>query len=260
MVSCENPTTPKVIVEASSLLEKQPDSAYAILKNKWSSLKNFSRRNRMQFLMIYAEAMNKAYIPMDTISFMDEVLRYYDSNGSEIETMNASYMMGCVYRDKGDCPSAIKFYLKAVEVADTIRPSRVLPRIYGQIASLFHEQRMPQEEMYYWNMARKYALMCNNTLMAIQSKERCIGAYLLWGDKSKALKVAKNVYNEYKQIGRKDYAAASLGIQIDNNIENKRLELAKKQITEYILHSGLFSNGELTQGHEFFWFYVESCG
>lgn len=115
---------------------------------------------------------------------------------------------------------------------------------------------MPQEEMYYWNMARKYAFMCNDTLKAIQSKERCAGAYLLWGCKSKALKVAKEAYNEYKQIGRKDYAAASLGIQIDNNIENKRLELAKKQITENILHSGLFSNGELTQGHEFFYYYL----
>ncbi len=256
MVSCENPNTPKVIVEASSLLEKKPDSAYVILKNEWSGLKNFNRRNRMHYLMTYAEAMNKAYIPMDTISFMDEVLRYYNSNGSEIEKMNASYMMGCVYRDKGDCPSAIKFYLKAVELADTVKSVSELPRIYGQIASLFHEQRMPQEEMYYWNMARKYALMCSDTLMAIQSKERCIGAYLLWGNKSKALKVAKEVYNEYKQIGRKDYAAASLGIQIDNNIENKHLDSAKMQITDYVLHSGLFSNGELIQGHEFFYYYL----
>lgn len=58
-------------MKADSLLEEYPDSAYQVLKDSINEISRLGQRNKMEYLLTYAEAMNKAYIPMDTIKFMD---------------------------------------------------------------------------------------------------------------------------------------------------------------------------------------------
>lgn len=51
---------------------------------------------------------------MDTINYMDEVLDYYSFWGKDGEKALANYMMGCVYRDRGNSPMALQYYNEAV--------------------------------------------------------------------------------------------------------------------------------------------------
>ncbi len=82
LTACGNKINTKFIAQADSLLENRPDSAYAILKKNYHATASLSKNLRMLYLLTYAEAMNKAYIPMDTINFMDDVLKYYNSHGA----------------------------------------------------------------------------------------------------------------------------------------------------------------------------------
>lgn len=185
LVSCGYGNKQKVLMKADSLLEEYPDSAYQVLKDSINEISRLGQRNKMEYLLTYAEAMNKAYIPMDTIKFMDDVLDYYNFHGSNNEKIVANYMQGCVFRDKGNSPEALRYFNIAVSNADTLSHNCdyvLLSRIYGQMASVYMEQRYPYKELEAWKKGRKYAYMGKDTLSAIQYLEKSSNVYLLKGD------------------------------------------------------------------------------
>lgn len=72
-------------------------------------------KHRMQYELQRVQELNKAFVPLDTVTIMDTVLNYYESHGSQADKMMANYMMGCVHRDKGNSPIALDYYRKAIK-------------------------------------------------------------------------------------------------------------------------------------------------
>ena len=106
--------------------------------------------------------MNKTYLPLDTLTSMDEVLDYYLSHGNRDERMRACYLMGSIYRDRGNSPLALQYYRDAIGEADTTETDcdyAQVSRIYAQMALLFDRQRYPQMELEQWRQAMRYALL-----------------------------------------------------------------------------------------------------
>jgi hypothetical protein len=52
--------------EAEQLIDSLPDSALSILNSKEKDINHYSKKDRMAFLLLKAEAMNKSFTPMDT--------------------------------------------------------------------------------------------------------------------------------------------------------------------------------------------------
>lgn len=257
IVSCSLSHKPKGLERAESLVDSFPDSAMTVLSNIRGEAHDYGKGYRMEYLLLYAETMNKLFLPMDTIKFMPEVLNYYERHGDNRDLTMANYMMGCVYRDKGDSPMALKCFLDAASCADTMGREadfNRLSRIYGQIGILFYKQRLPQKAISAWKTSGRYALMAADTLTAIQSMEFAGHAYSLMGVRDSTILMAEKVYREYKKIGREDYAAASLSMLIEHCIENGELDKGQKLIDEYIHKSGLANaQGEIAPGHEMFY-------
>ena len=82
ITACVNPKGKEVLAEAERLMRTSPDSALLVLEQAKKEATTYSRRNRMHYLLLQAEAMNKAYLPLDTLTSMHEVLDYYLSHGN----------------------------------------------------------------------------------------------------------------------------------------------------------------------------------
>lgn len=259
LTACGNKINSKFIAQADSLLEGRPDSAYAILKKNYHATASLSKNQRMLYLLIYAEAMNKAYIPMDTINFMDDVLKYYNSHGDNHEKMIANYMMGCVFRDKGNSPEALRFYDIAVSVADTTDSKcdfLLLSRIYGQMASVYMEQRYPSKELGCWRKGSKFALLGCDTLSAIQYLEKSGSAYLLNGDRESYMICIDSAINEYMRHGHPQYAAACQIHKAHLFLDAGNIDEAGKTLRIFREKSGLFNaGGSIQPGHELYYYY-----
>lgn len=259
LISCGNGSKPEIIVKAESLLEEHPYSAYKMLTRAYTTLKDFKRSDRMAYLLIYAEAMNKAYVPMDTVKFMNDVLDYYDLCGNRKEKMAANYMMGCVYRDKCNSPKAIQYYKSAVSKADTTDNKcdyLLLNRIYGQMASLYMEQRYPSKELESWTKGRKYALLGKDTLSAVQYLEKSGNAYLLRGDRHSFMSCIDSAINEYMRYGYPQYAAACQIHKVKIYLEEGNINKAGNSLRIYREKSGLINaDGTIQSGCEFYYYY-----
>lgn len=254
VVSCTLSNKPKDLARAESLVDSLPDSAMIVLSEIHGEAKNYTEGYRMRYLLVYAEAMNKLYVPMDTVKFMPDVLRYFEKHGSDRDLCNAYYMMSCVYRDKGDNPMALKYLLDATSCADTTSGQAdfmLLSKIYSQIGVLFYKQRLPKRAISAWNTSRACAIHASDTLTAIQSIELSGYAYMLLGEKDSSLYMAERAYQEYKKIGKENYAAVLLSTLIEHYLEKGNLKKGKELISEYFDKSGVVDrHGDVKPGHE----------
>ncbi|TGX80600.1 hypothetical protein E5358_12580 [Palleniella muris] len=233
-----------------------------------SSCVSPGERKRMSELLTKAEKMNSDYVSMKNAVFMDSVLRFYDSHGTEEERIRANYMQGCVYRDKGNSPTALEYYMKAVNLADTTSNNcnyELLGRIYAQMAELFHKQRYPKKELEMWNNAITMARNAKDTLMAVHCLGRIASTYRLAGNKEKSADISKKTYKAFKALGEDALAASELATTISYNLERNALDESKCEIDEYVSKSGLVDkNGNMKKGCELFYYclgeyYHKSC-
>ena len=214
----------------------------------------------MRYLLLQAEAMNKAYLPLDSITYIDEVLDYYLSHGNRDERMRACYLMGSVWRDRGNSPLALHYFRDAIGEADTTETDcdyAQVSRIYAQMALLFHKQRYPQMELEQWKQAMRYALLAKDTLMYIQCQDYISGAYFFLGKEDSVVYFTQQAYEAYSKYGRKNWAAATQIVMADYYLRHDSLTKAKQALDEYRNGSGLFeSDGNVSSGYEIFYSYI----
>jgi tetratricopeptide (TPR) repeat protein len=216
----------------------------------------FSKESRMQRLLLYAEEMNREYIMMDTIQFMPEVVDYYKQHGTDEERMRAYYMLGSVYRDRGNSPQALVYYREAIHQVDTLSCHQVLlSKIYAQMASLFHLQRFPQKEFSLWKQCYYHALVGKDSLLAVQALDQLASAYYDAGMIDSSILLTDLVHREYLKLGRQDYAASSMSLLIEYHLKHGDYLHAKSVLNEYVSASGHVINGEAERGYELIYFY-----
>lgn len=214
-------------------------------------------KHRMQYELQRVQELNKAFVPLDTVTIMDTVLNYYESHGSQADKMMANYMMGCVHRDKGNSPIALDYYRKAIKNTDTtkIEEVRILSSIYAQIADLFNKQRAPQLEIEAEKEAVRLALKSHDTITAINYYAYLAGSYHMMNKMDSALLINQTAVNDFIKIGRKDLAAGILPVAIDIYLRQKRLDEAQKAMMQLENYSGWIIDDSATSGHEFYYFY-----
>ena len=260
ITACVNPKGEDVLAEAERLMQAYPDSALSLLEQAEKESATYPRRNRMHYRLLQAEAMNKAYLPLDSIDGMDEVLDYYLSHGDRDERMRACYLMGSIYRDRGNSPLALQYYRDAIGEADTTETDcgyAQVSRIYAQMARLFDRQCYPQMELEQWKQAMRYALLAKDTLMYIQCQDYISGAYFLLSKEDSVVYFIQQAYRNYLKYGREDWAAATRIVMADYYLKHDSLDKAKQALDEYRNGSGFFeSNDSVWSGYEIFYSYI----
>ncbi|MBP3777074.1 MAG: hypothetical protein J6I37_08820 [Prevotella sp.] len=215
------------------------------------------KARRMQYELQRVQEMNKAFVPLDTVTVMDTVLDYYESHGNNAEKMMANYMMGCVHRDRGNSPVALEYYRKATEYADTTNLSevRTLSRIYGQIAEVFNRQRAPQLELKAEREAIRLSLKAKDSLAAVMYYEYLSGPYHMMDKMDSALLINQTAIAEFMKMGRMDLAAGVLPTAINIYLSQKKYKEAKLAMEQFEQYSGWFTGDGIAAGHEFYYYY-----
>lgn len=242
----------------SELIENDmPDSALHLLDGMKASKDEMPKKYRMRYELLRVQALNKAFIPLDSITVIDTVVDYYESHGNHADKMMANYMMGCVHRDRGNSPVALAYFRKASGYADTteIAEVRTLCRIYAQIADIYNRQRAPQLELKAEREAFRLALKAKDSIAAINYYAYLAGSYHMMGKMDSALIINQNGANIYIKMGRKDLAAGVMPLSIDIYLRQNKFDEAKRAMVLFEQESGLFKGDDISQGRELYYFY-----
>lgn len=241
LVSCTgNKKYDNLMQHADSIMSSNDDSAKVairMLDGVKSQLPDFTKGQRMRYELLYHKAMNKAYIPFTSDSVMLEVADYYEHHGSENERMLAYYVLGCVYRDMHEAPTALEYYHKATEQADTTAKDcdyATLFRVYSQMGILFNKQYLPYQELAAYEKGCRYALQAGDTLNAIKFYQNRMGAFTIVGKIDSAIMVNLNAAKMFRRIGKYYEAALALGCNYDLYLQLGETKKAQDAFKAYI--------------------------
>ncbi len=244
LVACsDNKDVVRLIDQAESIMEQHPDSAYQLLSKADSTIAHQSRETRMRHLMLTTEAENKLYLPLPSDTLFQQVVDYYDKHGTPNQQLKAHYLLGCIYRDRGETPMTLLCYNDAVEKADTLSNDcdfNTLYKVYGQMADIYEAQVMPDEELealrHYSNFAKKAGKIYD----FIRGIEFMSSAYYVLGDTAMVLSVEEKAHTLYKNYNMPKAAASAYTTSMYVYIAKGNYTKVRQLMQIFEKESGLF--------------------
>lgn len=252
LVGCGNRRTDQMLSHIDTLMSQQPDSALQLLDSLKADKPQWAKSQRMRYDLLHLKAENKAFVPLISDSIAKNLVSYYDTWGNANERMMAYYLLGCVYRDKGDSPRAIDAYQKSISQADTTATDcdfYTLSCVYAQMAGVYHQQLLFTNEINARRISSHFALYSKDSLQVILNLSKSAGAYLLLNKKDSAETLLNEVWHLYQEghCAQNTLQASTTLIYLYVQEPNKNFE-AKKLIDEYEAKSILFDNNHELSG------------
>lgn len=249
---------PPRLARIDSLMDRNPRAAYDSLLHIGSQhVYDGDKAMEMRLLMLKAKAQNKLYLPMPSDTAFNEVVEYYDSNGSANDRMLSRYLLGCIYRDRNDGPKAVRHYLEAAEQADTTDRNcdyMTLSYICGQLATVYRTNGMHREALEAHSCASRFALKADNIYEYVRHKEFVGGCYYALHDTVRALNTAKECIRLYGKYKMRRHAAAACPTIIYTYILQGQYDSARIYIDKFEKESGLFNNSLIEKGREAYYY------
>ncbi len=178
----------------------------------------------------------------DAVAYYRHPLRRLWTSPNDL--LRAGYALGCVYRDLHEAPIAIITWEEAVAAADTTADDcdyATLYRVYGQMASLYMWQHLPEKQLSCEKCYSKYALLVGDTLESLHGVLLSNSAYYALGDTAAIFANSEAVRQQYLKLGLTKEAAKVYPTPIQIAVETGQFERARVMMDEYEHNSDLFN-------------------
>ena len=218
---------------------------------------------QMRAALEQALEQNRNYEPFTSDSLMRRVVAYYDHPLRRLWTspndrLRAGYALGCVYRDLHEAPIAIITWEDAIAAADTTAADcdfATLFRVYGQMASIYFRQYMPEKELEARESFCKYALLAGDTLSYIRGLLSRNDTYLSLGDTVSVYENTECVRHMYLERSLTKEAAQVYPSAIHIALDKGEYEKADSMMQIYEKESGLFDSlGNIAPTREIYYY------
>ena len=214
-------------------------------------------------------AMHAALMELQAQNLADTVFRsdsaalalveYYDYPWHRAnDQMLAYYLLGRAYADMGEAPQAIEAYQTAVERADTTDEDcdlYALSAVYGQMAMIFDEQNLPEDELSALRNYNHYCWLSGDTLSAILGFLGLERVYYLLNDTNAILQNADSARKLFLSYGYYEDAAKALLMPAYYFTVRGNYNDAEEAISIIKEKAELFDDkGNLKPAHEMFYY------
>lgn len=229
-------TNAKVLTQADSLMETQPDSALNLLRSiKQSEICNNS--DYALYALLFTQALDKNYLEHTNDSLISIAVNYYQHGTDKNKQAKAFFYLGRVYQDTGNFLGAIEAYLKAIDA--TPSSEDLLTLIYDNLATCYKSQRLynkakqmfwkshqlnnkrPKEKLYaIRGIAGIYALQ-DSTQMALNYYLKALSMLRNTNDSTWMSAILCDIARTYETIGMHKEAEGYINQSIEYTPKNE---------------------------------------
>ena len=220
--------------EIAIQMNTAPDSALARLDSM--NAETLPRHQRMRWELLRGNCLNKTYKKLPSDSAMQEVVKYFDEQGTANERLLAHYMLGCTYRDMGDAPQAIACYKDAIQQADTLSQDcdwATLMRVHSQLSDIYSQMHLADLEQKENRMAEEISWHMGDTQNALYfSKMEC---NILYREQryEECISRAEEIIRRYHELGYHDDAYLSCIHGVKSYLAQKDYSRTKEYLEQY---------------------------
>lgn len=243
---------------ARAVMYHDADSALAILDSLGGHQSEFGSHFQKQYQLQLAAAEMKAGAVFTTDSLTKELVDYFEANGDDEEVALAYYMYGCSLIDLGQSPEGLQAYYTALSKVDTTKADcnyELLKNIYGQMSLVFHNQNLPQDEIWSLNHYVENVKKTSSEKDYLLAKYELVAPYILLNEIDSVFYVALGVYEDLIRIGDNQGAARVLCPTIYYYMERGEMDKATWAKEIFEKESGWYDqNGNIASGRESYYY------
>ena len=175
---CSRPEPDAALMRVAGLVSEDPKAALAMLDSVDTRQLSDADRHYHDFLSV--KARDKAYVTHESDSLVLDVIDYYSSRPGNPLYAEALYYGGRVYTDLGDCPTALRYYQKALDTIDAATDTTDLKgRLNSQIGMLFQTLRLYDKARPYYEAVLKQKMEERDSVVIVYTLQR-LGS--IWHD------------------------------------------------------------------------------
>lgn len=241
LYSCDNDLLNK-FNHIKHIGDNNPQLAMRMLDSLELEARDGSESIRMNYDMLNIRLKHQNGIHATSDIKINELIRYFEFNGSEHDIQEAYYYAGCTYQDLHDTPRAIKNFLKSLEIAnesgytDTTMQHCTYRNLYDLYYNTIHNYRnalkIAKEELKFAQTAKTPSITpmmhMAQSYMAIDSisqASRYLDKVLLMLSASSGKRESKHLYAllyAYSKLGARQKAdkCYTLLRSADNKLDN----------------------------------------
>lgn len=169
MAACTSQTDyHKLLVQADSAMQSQPDNALKILENIHPN-KLQTKADSAYYALLLTQARDKNFVVQTDDSLILSAIAYYDQTSNIDLKARSYYYCGCVYRDLKDIPKTISHFLTAKELAESTKNLRLLSLIYQNLGYLYYAQDLNEQADSLYQKAWEMGVLLKDTLLQTES-------------------------------------------------------------------------------------------
>lgn len=246
--ACENQQKriySSVLQSIDSLTYTSPKRALARLDSLDSCTDRQCVELSMWAKLLRLKARYKDYQSVDT-NETPSIIRYYEDHGSVYQKMNAQYIAGAYWVEKGETPMAMKSFQTAEDCAKAINNKRDLLRIYCAKMDLYERIFVYEKALEEMKSAFDCAMSMGDTLMALTSMECKLRYYQQTDQIDSMASLSQRLYSAAQRINPCDYNALTLSYSVDACLRKREWKKAKRYLDMYETAFGCDSVGVST--------------
>lgn len=235
LIACESRTSLAQMFDSiDSLASSQhPQKALEALDNISPMYASMDKGERMKYEFLYVKAKAKNYESIAHDSVIVDLADYYHNKGNNKEKMEAYYILGIYYKQKGDAPRALASFSKSLQYADSTRNVRDMMLVHGMLQEVYEEGGLYTDARREMKLAANYGLKCKDTLAALIYKEFEPWYYLQIRDFDSVEIAANRIYKRSTQVKYGRPNTLVLSYSVLSQLEKKNWKKAKRYMDIY---------------------------
>lgn len=235
LIACDSRTSlTRMFDSIDSLASSQhPQKALEALDNISPMYASMDKGERMKYEFLYVKAKAKNYESIAYDSVIVDLADYYHNKGNNKEKMEAYYILGIYYKQKGDAPRALVSFSKSLQYADSARNIRDMMLVHGMLQEVYEEGGMYTDARREMKLAANYGLKCKDTLAALIYKEFEPWYYLQIRDFDSVEIAANRIYKRSTQVKYGRPNTLVLSYSVLSQLEKKNWKKAKRYMDIY---------------------------
>ena len=235
LIACDSRTSlTRMFDSIDSLASSQhPQKALEALDNISPMYASMDKGERMKYEFLYVKAKAKNYESIAHDSVIVDLADYYHNKGNNKEKMEAYYILGIYYKQKGDAPRALASFSKSLQYADSTRNVRDMMLVHGMLQEVYEEGGLYTDARREMKLAANYGLKCKDTLAALIYKEFEPWYYLQIRDFDSVEIAANRIYKRSTQVKYGRPNTLVLSYSVLSQLEKKNWKKAKRYMDIY---------------------------
>lgn len=235
LIACDSRTSlTRMFDSIDSLATSQhPQKALEALDNISPMYASMDKGERMKYEFLYVKAKAKNYESIAHDSVIVDLADYYHNKGNNKEKMEAYYILGIYYKQKGDAPRALASFSKSLQYADSTRNVRDMMLVHGMLQEVYEESGLYTDARREMKLAANYGLKCKDTLAALIYKEFEPWYYLQIRDFDSVEIAANRIYKRSTQVKYGRPNTLVLSYSVLSQLEKKNWKKAKRYMDIY---------------------------